>query len=656
MTDVLGKYRSGARSAQPEDVARAATVEALTEIIVEQRGGASAGAPPSATEYFASLVTALQGPRSPQRDTLVFLLSVCLVAVPRAVLRLKGEECVQLLLAVLRQEDELGSGDKDGGEQSQRVTRHCLTAVGVTLAAQETSKATWDRPKLAQAFHLLLNSCADERPKVRKLAQQAALLVLEEHRACLAPFRAVCQVATRACAGATVADCSQLMMLVSFLEQAMPVLCAGAPSKELAPLLQALANTVRLAHATLFGNALRALEAYFASFPAASGEGAQSQGEGEGEGETYGEAGSGPRRAVGAGARGPSRCKEVYAVVETLAGLASVGQPEQHKFLLSDARLCGLWASALQRGENALLVFSVEHNDARSCLPQVTEAFLGVLASGVRLAAEKGLPATGSAQVALAAGTLANVIAGHGQLCELRPELTLAAMDAAEQLLSPQFEEAWPVALEVLRAFFRARGGRVGSPFAGGDEAGANAEEKGSAAAAIAARETAWLHKLAAIREKVINPVTGADKEKIIVRWKGALERVVGAAVAALGPERVLNLRGDGAELGNERIGRAHVALDEFDAAPDMLSGRLDQDFAAALAQRQSDEALAVIDEFLSGVGGSLHGIAHLDEAGLDFPHDLIQLGGRRPDLSEMGWQIPAQARRERQVARTASG
>lgn len=505
-SDVLQRFR-GVQRGTPDDLARSAAVEALTEIILDQRrelhksGGkdaASLSKPPSATEYFASLMMALQGPFSEQHDSLVFLLSVALSEVPRPVLRLKGEACVETLLRVLRHEEESATED---GDDSTKLSRHCLTALSKVLAAQEPGRATWDRSKFFQALNLLVRTTADARPKVRKTAQHACEAVLQAHaKGPGTPHKVVCQLASSAMKKCSLNECATIMRLLSFCVHVAPLLVTSAPFRAVFDLTKQLTRLLQLGHVMLSTSALKALQTFVEILPQSR----VPQGE-DGE-KTLEEAVD----------------KELLRVCNQLA--ACMAESDQQRHFTNDPKLCGTWVATLQRAEAQRFKTSKE---SRSLVPlaKAADAFVSCMSAGMRLAGDRKVSPLGQPQVALSVGALSSLVKMEVAVCTDTSEL----IESLEPLLGPQFEESWPLSLEILRAYF-----------AGRDEAASAGDKAQTIPASVIAKEKAWIQNLGAIREAVINPVTGADKPKMIIRWRGAMERLFGTVIASMGPEFVL--------------------------------------------------------------------------------------------------------------------
>ncbi|GBG28410.1 RRP12-like protein [Hondaea fermentalgiana] len=497
--DVLARFR-GAKRGTADDFARSAAIEALTEVIMEQRTAHKTSkrpsrSPPTATEYFASIMMALEGSAGGQLAPLMFLLSVSLPAVPRPVLRLKGEACVECVQRVLRLDDEAESDDS-------RLARYCLTVLGSVLSVQEPGRVTWDKPVFFRAFTLLVHSTADERPKLRKVAQQACETVLKGHDGGPGtPHKVVCQLTSSAMKKTALNECASIMRLLSFVTRVSPLLVHNAQQRSVFEVTKQLTRVLSLGHITLSTTALHTLQRFIELLP----EGKMRQGDTD-------------EKQLLAAAQ-----KETERICQALAHC--MVDTKQLRHITNDAKLCGTWVATVQRAES--LRFQIAPDGTKlDGLSSVADAYVNCISAGMRLAADHKLPPLGQPQVALSVGALTALIKTEAA----QSTNTLPLLEAVEPLLGPQFEESWPLTLEVLRAYFTAR-----------DEAGLAGANAQTIPQTVLDKEKSWLRKLANVREAAINPVTGADKPRMLLRWRGAMERLFATAIAALGPEIILD-------------------------------------------------------------------------------------------------------------------
>ncbi|CAM9720010.1 unnamed protein product, partial [Hapterophycus canaliculatus] len=158
-------------------------LEALRETIGESRATpattARASAEPSATEYMAAILPALQGSDQSHTPQLLALLAVVMPYAHRSLLRLKFPTIAAVLMALLR-ENGLETEDSDASvaPSSANVLQRLLQCTGHLLAAQEPSSAVWSSPGVLRAFHALLHFFADRRSKVRRAAHEAVVTIL----------------------------------------------------------------------------------------------------------------------------------------------------------------------------------------------------------------------------------------------------------------------------------------------------------------------------------------------------------------------------------------------------------------------------------------------------------------------------------------------
>lgn len=124
----------------------------------------------TATEYFAAFMTTLESNTSSLHcNEILTLLAMTLPNVPESVLRLKFGQVSEILEKLIIKEQS-------------NTYRGIITCIGMMLKAQETSEVVWKRPSVLKCFHCLMEAFNDTRPKVRKLAQQYILGILQVHQ------------------------------------------------------------------------------------------------------------------------------------------------------------------------------------------------------------------------------------------------------------------------------------------------------------------------------------------------------------------------------------------------------------------------------------------------------------------------------------------
>ena len=136
-------------------------------------------AEPSATEYLAAILSALQGSDQSHTPQLLALMAAVLPCAHRSLLRHKFPAIAAVLMALLK-ENGL-EGDDPDAVSSANVLQRLLRCVGHLLAAQEATSAVWSSPGILRAFQALLHFFADRRSKVRRTAHEAVVVILEAH-------------------------------------------------------------------------------------------------------------------------------------------------------------------------------------------------------------------------------------------------------------------------------------------------------------------------------------------------------------------------------------------------------------------------------------------------------------------------------------------
>lgn len=133
-------------------------------------------AEPSATEYLAAVLSALQSPDQSHTPQLLALLAAVMPCAHRSLLRLKFPAIAALLMELLK-ENGLDEEDSDAAS-SANVLKRLLQCTGHLLAAQEATSAVWSSPGVLRAFQSLLNFFADRRSKVRRAAHEGVVAIL----------------------------------------------------------------------------------------------------------------------------------------------------------------------------------------------------------------------------------------------------------------------------------------------------------------------------------------------------------------------------------------------------------------------------------------------------------------------------------------------
>lgn len=155
-------------------------LSALRDTISECRmtaGGKGKSAEPSATEYLAAILPALECCDQSHTPQLLALLAAAMPHAHRSLLRHKFPAIALVLTRLLEANKEEGE-DEASGSGSANVLQRILRCIGYLLAAQETSPAVWSSPGVLRGFHALLHFFADRRSKVRRAAHEAVVDIL----------------------------------------------------------------------------------------------------------------------------------------------------------------------------------------------------------------------------------------------------------------------------------------------------------------------------------------------------------------------------------------------------------------------------------------------------------------------------------------------
>lgn len=147
-------------------------ISALRETIRECKAEKDVGEP-SATEYLAAIIPALEGSDQSRTPQLLSLLATVMPHAHKSLLRLKFPAISAVLSRLLRDHD-----NPEGDGESDIVLQHLIRCMGFLLAAQESSAAVWGSPRVLGVFHALLHRIADGRVKVRRAANEAVAAIL----------------------------------------------------------------------------------------------------------------------------------------------------------------------------------------------------------------------------------------------------------------------------------------------------------------------------------------------------------------------------------------------------------------------------------------------------------------------------------------------
>ncbi|KAM3578045.1 hypothetical protein VYU27_000145 [Nannochloropsis oceanica] len=206
---------------------------------------------PSANEYFAAIMTALEANDQSHTPELVCLLDAIMGHVDKSILRgkCKSISAVLTLLLKINLEHEMTA-----------FVRDLVACLGKLLLAQEVSSAAWSSPGLLKTFFGLLSCFREKRPKVRKAAMQATVELLRLHaeKKVWVLGKQVTEFSGNVLEACTASDCVPTLHLLGFLQEALPFMPEEGTKKlaERLLALQGLDNSLVL-QASL--HALRAL-------------------------------------------------------------------------------------------------------------------------------------------------------------------------------------------------------------------------------------------------------------------------------------------------------------------------------------------------------------------------------------------------------------
>ena len=258
----------------------AAVLRAIEEAIAERRqasgSGAAAGTAglPSATEYFAMLMVALESANGEHVNDLVFLLSRVMSFIPKAVLRRKDADVAGALTALLTRATQAGIAEEGG--TSTALMRSAVGCVTAFLSALDARSPSWARGATVALVGTMLNAATSLqlRPKLRGLARKAIASVLRSQAEATAaaaaagttlPLGALTMTFLRnSLRGASGPSTSRKVaertaLLLAFAETTLPLIDAQTAHAVCAELLELLA-TKRVTVA-----ALRAIATVFAA-------------------------------------------------------------------------------------------------------------------------------------------------------------------------------------------------------------------------------------------------------------------------------------------------------------------------------------------------------------------------------------------------------
>ena len=156
-------------------------LNAVTEVVRAQLGNA---VEPTSLHYFGALMSGLDGGDSTEHWSSLLKLLVLLLAppssthdippslVPASVLRSRYTQAMQVFASMLQRGSSLGPA----------ILRPLIVCIGAVLSAQDSDSSFWSIPANKRALMTLTELLVDERPKVRRAANDAVHRVLHQQR------------------------------------------------------------------------------------------------------------------------------------------------------------------------------------------------------------------------------------------------------------------------------------------------------------------------------------------------------------------------------------------------------------------------------------------------------------------------------------------
>ncbi|CAN0187651.1 unnamed protein product, partial [Discosporangium mesarthrocarpum] len=198
-------------------------LDALKETIMESRHDSSE---PSATEYVAAIMAALQGTDQSHTPQLVSLLALAMPSAHQGLLTGKYTSISKLLMKMLKD-----NGDEETGG-SANILQRSLRCMGLLLAAQPRNPEAWASPSLLHCFQTLLRFFSDRRSKVRRAAHEAVATILAAHgsgsslagkKSGTMPAHQVCDFCRTVVSSCTSQDVTRALHLLQFMRLAVPL-------------------------------------------------------------------------------------------------------------------------------------------------------------------------------------------------------------------------------------------------------------------------------------------------------------------------------------------------------------------------------------------------------------------------------------------------
>lgn len=265
-TDPFVEIREAAEAQDAEAESVMFVVSSLCETIAECRTVAESrgSAPePSANEYLAAVLLALQRADYSHLPPMVAVLAAVMPHANRSLLRLKFP-AISSTLGRLLTESVSSTEEADDALASSpaKLLSQLLRCMGQLLAAQEASSAVWSNPAVLRSFHSLLRFFADRRSKVRRAAHEAVVHILEAQRisrcsstkGAMAQAMDFCRAVVTSC---TSQDVDRALSLLHFMRSAVPLF----PPKQASSLCELSLRLLSLGSPTLTAAVMQMLSA-----------------------------------------------------------------------------------------------------------------------------------------------------------------------------------------------------------------------------------------------------------------------------------------------------------------------------------------------------------------------------------------------------------
>jgi ribosomal RNA-processing protein 12 len=222
-------------------------LDAINDVIRERNPDSME---PSATEYFAALLTTMESGDGTHCEEMLTLMQMVLPTVPKAVLRIKFPAISSFF-------QKMAKGAVKA--ESDELLILSINCIGIALVAQDATKAMWNKPSTMKLFNILLHCLSNPNDEVSDAAGAPMVEVLSIHSGAKLNTVAlhVSSVAEQVISRCKSQDCTQTLKLLDFLQS-----CARSlPVEALSKLSEPLMRLPSLGHAGLAKMSMRTLDA-----------------------------------------------------------------------------------------------------------------------------------------------------------------------------------------------------------------------------------------------------------------------------------------------------------------------------------------------------------------------------------------------------------